>query len=134
MKASSLKLVCEKLEDQMIDSLFKKDLSVSEVVSLFLIDRLKYPTIAEFANAVGISQSNATYTVHKLVSKGYLDKAQSQEDRRQFHLSVTDKFVDEIKEPAKRLERQILNVADEASEEEQEVIEKFFERCLDETL
>lgn len=134
MKASSLKLVCEKLEEQVIDGLFKKDLSISEVVSLFLIDRLKYPTIAEFANKVGISQSNATYTVHKLVSKGYLEKEQSQEDRRQFHLSVTPKFEDEVKEPALKFEQNILKLEDRASREEQEVLERFFERCLEEAL
>ena len=41
-----------------------------------------------------ISPPNAAYKVNSLVKKGYLRKVQSQDDRREFHLEVTQKYID----------------------------------------
>ena len=41
-----------------------------------------------------ISPPNAAYKVNSLVKKGYLRKIQSQDDQREFHLEVTQKYLD----------------------------------------
>lgn len=55
---------------------------------------MKSPTINEFATFLGISTPNAAYKVNSLVKKGYLEKIQSEDDKREFHLKPTKKYFD----------------------------------------
>lgn len=68
-------------------------LSAAEVFALDVIYLLHEPTVKQFADWIGISQPNATYKINCLIRKGYLCKIPSQEDRREAHLSVTEKFL-----------------------------------------
>ena len=52
------------------------------------------PTIAEFSRMMQISTPNAAYKIGSLVKKGYIRKVQSPSDRREFHLEVTQKYID----------------------------------------
>ena len=67
-------------------------LSAMEAFSLEIIDLLDAPTIGEFADFLNISQSNATYKVNSLIRKGYLVRQNSETDRREYHLILSDKF------------------------------------------
>ncbi len=67
-------------------------LSTVETFSVEVIDALGTPTLSEFAKAAGISIANATYKVQNLIKKGYVQKERSEEDRRESHLHVTDRF------------------------------------------
>ncbi len=67
-------------------------LSTSDVFSLEVINALKSPTISEFANFIGISQSNATYKIANLIKKGYIEKQVCMDDKREYHLKLTDKY------------------------------------------
>lgn len=67
-------------------------LSAMEIISLEVIYALNRPTISAFARFIGISQSNATYKVNSLVTKGYITKEASSEDGREFILQPTEKF------------------------------------------
>lgn len=70
----------------------KESLSPTEsycVEAIFLLNR---PTVHQFANYVNISQPNATYRISNLISKGYVRKVLSEDDRREYFLEVTDKF------------------------------------------
>lgn len=58
---------------------------------IFAMDR---PTINEFSNYIRISQPNAAYKVNNLVRKGYLRKVQSEKDKREYFLEVTQKYLD----------------------------------------
>ncbi|MCR5148100.1 MAG: MarR family winged helix-turn-helix transcriptional regulator [Eubacterium sp.] len=67
-------------------------LSTVEVYCVEIIKTLNKPTINEFANFIGISSPNATYKVNSLIQKGYVVKVQSETDKREYYLDVTDKF------------------------------------------
>ena len=67
-------------------------LSAMEAFSLEIIELLDAPTIGEFAEFLNISQSNATYKVNSLMRKGYLVRQNSETDRREYHLVLSDKF------------------------------------------
>ncbi|HWQ06819.1 MAG TPA: MarR family winged helix-turn-helix transcriptional regulator [Feifaniaceae bacterium] len=69
-------------------------LSATEAFSAEVIYLLDHPTISEFAAFLGISQPNASYKVNALVTKGYLERVGSDDDRREAHLNVTRKFLD----------------------------------------
>ena len=67
-------------------------LTTTEVYCVEIIYNLGKPTIQEFANFIGISSPNATYKVNSLIKKGYVKKAQSETDKREFHIEVTEKY------------------------------------------
>jgi len=59
-----------------------------------IIYALNKPTVNEFASVTNISSPNAAYKVNNLIKKGYLKKIQSETDRREYHLEVTQKYLD----------------------------------------
>ena len=69
-------------------------LTTVETFCMESIQALGTPTVNEFATFMRISPPNAAYKVNSLVKKGYIEKIQSPEDRREYHLRVTQKYVD----------------------------------------
>ena len=67
-------------------------LSAMEAISLEVINMLSEPTVGQFADFLNISQSNATYKVNNLIRKGYLERQNSQSDRREYHLVLSEKY------------------------------------------
>lgn len=58
------------------------------------IQALRLPTINEFASFMKISPPNAAYKVNSLIKKGYVEKIQSEHDKREYHLRPTQKYID----------------------------------------
>ena len=69
-------------------------LTTVETFCMETILALDSPTINEFATFMCISPPNAAYKVNSLIKKGYINKVQSETDRREYHLEVTQKYVD----------------------------------------
>ena len=67
-------------------------LSAMEAFSVEIIRQMGTPTISQFADFLGISQSNATYKVNSLIKKGYIIKENSDVDRREYHLHLSEKY------------------------------------------
>ncbi|MGI5962555.1 MAG: MarR family winged helix-turn-helix transcriptional regulator [Lawsonibacter sp.] len=68
-------------------------LTAVETFCMEIILALKEPTINEFASFVHISSPNAAYKVNSLIQKGYVEKVQSSQDRREYHLRPTQKYM-----------------------------------------
>ncbi|MGL4282185.1 MAG: MarR family winged helix-turn-helix transcriptional regulator [Eubacterium aggregans] len=69
-------------------------LTTVETFCMETIMALGRPTVNEFATFLEISSPNATYKVNQLVGKGYLKKVRSEQDKREYHLQVTQKYID----------------------------------------
>jgi DNA-binding MarR family transcriptional regulator len=69
-------------------------LTTVETFCMEAIQALGSPTVNEFASFMQISSPNAAYKVSSLIRKGYLKKVQSTQDRREYHLEVTEKYMD----------------------------------------
>ena len=69
-------------------------LTAVETFAMETIKALGSPTVNEFASFMRISPPNAAYKVNSLVKKGYINKVQSPDDRREYHLEVTQKYLD----------------------------------------
>ncbi|MCH4185035.1 MAG: MarR family transcriptional regulator [Eggerthellaceae bacterium] len=67
-------------------------LTTTETFCVDIIHDLNRPTIHEFADFAHISAPNAAYKVNNLIKKGYISKVQSDVDRREYHLEVTDRY------------------------------------------
>ena len=68
-------------------------LTTVETFCMEAIQALGSPTVNEFATFMQISPPNAAYKVNSLIKKGYLRKVQSADDRREYHLQVTEKYI-----------------------------------------
>ena len=69
-------------------------LTTMETFCVESIQALGSPTVNEFATFMRISTPNAAYKVNSLIQKGYLETAQSAQDRREYHLRPTEKYLD----------------------------------------
>ena len=65
-----------------------------ETFCMEIIQALGEPTVNEFASFIEISSPNAAYKVNSLIQKGYLKKVRSENDRREYHLYPTQKYLD----------------------------------------
>lgn len=82
------KKLFERLDDR------ETSLTTVETFCMETIYAMNSPTVNEFATFLGISTPNAAYKVNSLVKKGYIEKIQSDEDKREYHLRPTKKYVD----------------------------------------
>lgn len=82
------KKVFSRLQDR------EASLTTVESFCMEIIQALDGPTVNEFASFVQISPPNAAYKVNSLIQKGYLKKVRSKDDRREYHLKVTQKYFD----------------------------------------
>lgn len=69
-------------------------LTTVEAICMEGIMALGEPTIAEFSRMMQISTPNAAYKINSLVQKGYVEKIQSETDKREYHLRPTQKYIE----------------------------------------
>lgn len=79
--------VFEKLQDR------EATLTTVETFCMEIIHAMGRPTINEFAKVANISSPNAAYKINSLVKKGYVRKVRSENDKREYHLEVTEKYL-----------------------------------------
>lgn len=106
-------------------------LSAAEAYSVDVIYLLHGPTVKEFADCLGISQPNATYKINHLIQKGYVEKIPSQEDRREIHLHVTEKYMRYWNESSSTMHRAVNILEERFSEEEMNVFSRMLETLAD---
>ena len=120
--------VFEKLQER------ETSLTTVETFCMEIIYALKNPTINEFARLANLSGPNAAYKVSSLMKKGYLRKVQSQEDRREYHLEVTEKYLDYYNISYQYVGTVIERMKERFSAEELKVIEKVLTVMRDELM
>ncbi len=120
--------VFEKLQER------ETSLTTVETFCMEIIYALKNPTINEFARLANLSGPNAAYKVSSLMKKGYLRKVQSQEDRREYHLEVTEKYLDYYNISYQYVGTVIDRMKERFSKEELEVIERVLTVMKDELM
>lgn len=81
------KSIFEKIQNR------EMSLTTVETFCIEIIYAMNNPTVSEFASFIQISSPNAAYKVNSLIKKGYLRKVQSENDKREFHLEVTEKYL-----------------------------------------
>ena len=101
-------------------------LTTVETFCMEIIYALDRPTVAEFAKVADISSPNAAYKVSSLVKKGYLKKVRSEYDRREYHLVVTEKYLNYYNISYNYMNTVMKRMEERFSEEERETLV----RCL----
>ena len=85
--------VLKKAMDNLFYKVSKKtDLAVNEIrLLLFLHQNKELDIASEIVENLMISKSHVSYTVEKLKNKGYIIKVQDENDKKKFHLKLTEK-------------------------------------------
>ena len=109
-------------------------LSAMEACSLEIIDLLGAPTIGEFADFLNISQSNATYKVNSLMRKGYLVRQNSETDRREYHLVLSEKYYNYMALLTSYEDNVCSRIQVRVSEDELEIFDRILKTISDELM
>ena len=109
-------------------------LSAMEACSLEIIDLLGAPTIGEFADFLNISQSNATYKVNSLMRKAYLVRQNSETDRREYHLVLSEKYYNYMAFLTSYEDTVCRRIQDRFSEEELRVFDRILKTISEELM
>ena len=99
-------------------------LSATEAFAADVIYLLEKPTITQLAETLGISQPNATYKVNNLSAKGYVQKTTSEDDRRECHLHVSERFHSYYDTSDAFIREAVAKLGEEYSAEELALFEK----------
>lgn len=108
--------VFEKLQDR------EASLTTVETFCMEIIYALGNPTVAEFAKIANISSPNAAYKINNLVKKGYLKKVQSKNDKREYHLEVTQKYLNYYNISYNYMETVMERIEERFTKEELEIL------------
>jgi len=84
------KLIAD-LEAEFIKQYQEEGFTARQIVYIDTINMLGNPNLGEIAKALKLSKPSVTAIVDKLASKGYIEKFQSDEDRRSFHVHLSAK-------------------------------------------
>lgn len=112
--------VFERLNDR------EASLTTVETFCMEIIYALNNPTVAEFSKIANLSSPNAAYKINNLVKKGYLRKVQSDEDKREYHLEVTEKYMSYYNISYNYMETVMKRIDDRFSKKELKTLEEFF--------
>ena len=100
MVSDLFKKVYNKFKMHFYNEVFKKwrgrevSLTTVETFCMEIIHALGKPTVSQFSKFCSLSSANAADKISKLVNKGYLNKVQSEKDKRKFYLEPTQKYLD----------------------------------------
>lgn len=113
--------VFERLQDR------EATLTTVETFCMEIIYAMKNPTVNEFAKAANISSPNAAYKINNLVKKGYVTKVRSEKDKREYHLEVTEKYLNYYNISYDYLDTVLKRVEERFSPEEVEAFSRMLE-------
>lgn len=121
-------------------SLFEKiqsretSLTTVETFCIETIYAMDNPTVSEFATFINISSPNAAYKINSLIKKGYLRKVQSEDDKREYHLEVTDKYLSYYNLSTSYIDEVSERIKSRFTEEEIATVEKILRIMSDELM
>lgn len=132
--------VYEKFKFHFYRSIFERvenrelTLTTIETFCIEIIYAMDHPTIGEFAAFIQISSPNAAYKVNSLIKKGYLRKVQSENDKREYHLEVTEKYLDYYNISSAYTQIVMNRIKERFSAEELELLEHMLEVTSEELM
>ena len=109
-------------------------LTTVETFCMEIIYSINNPTVNEFARVANISSPNAAYKINNLIKKGYLRKVQSEVDKREFHLEVTEKYLDYYNITYSYIGKVMNRLEERLTPEELQTLEKVLNVMSDELL
>lgn len=86
-----LKSYRETYRGAILDELELPEMTFKQFVYLDAIIKMNNPSYSDLAKKFQVTKPAVTATVNKLISLGYLERVQSREDRRVYHIIISEK-------------------------------------------
>jgi DNA-binding MarR family transcriptional regulator len=128
---NTLDLSLKKLQREIGDSSGFSSLTINQLQYIDAIHALGTPAITEIANELNITKASVTAGVNKLIDMGYLTKTQSEEDKRVFHVSLTEAGQKLTRAKAQALKEYGAFITDALSEEETHQFEAIITKLVE---
>jgi DNA-binding MarR family transcriptional regulator len=109
-------------------------LTTVETFCMEIIYAMNGPTVNEFAKVANISSPNAAYKINNLVRKGYLEKVQSESDKREYHLYATEKYKNYYNISYQYIQTVMERIENRFTPEELEVMERILKVMSEELM
>ena len=87
---NTLDISLKKLQEEVGVRLGVSELTIHQFQYIDAIFQLEEPAISEVAEKLHITKASVTTGIHKLINLGYIQKTQSNQDKRVFHVSLTE--------------------------------------------
>lgn len=132
--------VYDKFKFHFYQSIFEKvgnrelSLTTIETFCIEMIYAMDRPTVGEFASFIRISAPNAAYKINSLIKKGYLRKVQSENDKREYRLEVTEKYLDYYNLSTSYMTVVMNRIKEHFGEEELKMLEHILEVTAEELM
>ncbi|WP_094604606.1 hypothetical protein SPSIL_034890 [Sporomusa silvacetica DSM 10669] len=81
----------ETYRGSVLDELELPEMTFKQFVYLDAIIKMNNPTYGDLAKKFRVTKPAVTATVNKLINLGYIDRVQSIEDRRVYHIMISNK-------------------------------------------
>jgi len=78
-------------EESILEKLQSFDLTVKQFDYIYTINKMKNPSLSELAKELKLSKPSITAIIEKFSRKGYVRKVNSIEDKRSYHVYLTEK-------------------------------------------
>lgn len=79
------------LESKAFEQEGYSDITMHQMLYLETIGQLEQPTFGDIANHLNVTRPSVSTIIKKLIHSGYINKQQSPEDGRVYHLHLTEK-------------------------------------------
>lgn len=87
----------EKLHNKYFSNSKLSNMSVKQMLYISLILKMNKPTVTNLASKLQVTKPTVTNTINRLIDLGYVIKRQDLNDRRFFHLFLSEKGINVIK-------------------------------------
>ncbi len=102
-------------------------LTATETFTVEVIHALKNPKVSQLAKFLDMSTPNVAYKISSLIKKGYVEKIQSTEDKREYILKATDKFYSYYNEKNEYIETVLKRLEEKMGSENTKKLEEILE-------
>ncbi len=102
-------------------------LTATETFTVEVIHALKNPKVSQLAKFLDMSTPNVAYKISSLIKKGYVEKVQSTEDKREYILKATDKFYAYYDEKNEYIETVLKRLEEKMGSENSRKLEEILE-------
>jgi DNA-binding MarR family transcriptional regulator len=105
-------------------------LTISQLNYLDAIAALGEPTITEIAGRLNLTKASVTVSIQKLVDFGYVEKKQSEQDRRVYHVHLSAAGQSLVEAKTHALEEYVAFIRSALSEDEANQLEAIMAKLV----
>lgn len=119
----------QKFKQEIISGAYA-DMTLSHLYYVEAVYQLNRPTVSELSNHLMVSKASTSEAIKKLINRGLLIKSQSENDKRVYHVALSDTALKLMEAEKKAMEEFTDNIKNSLNDDEIRFLEDIFKRIL----